>query len=158
MEEWQLVRDLKLLGYHELYNDLQNKQMIIIQDYLPCNLLQYICNQKKYAPSHRKNSKHYRKTSKSDLLYPKLMEREAKQIALSVLYKIKKMHRCGFVHCDIKPENIMKVTGGNKKSRSKLDFNCNDWRVIDFGLRIKYNLSKGYSCNSWRGTIGWVCC
>eukprot|EP01083_Nonionella_stella_P270849 917402_1 len=47
IEEWELVRDLKLLGYHQLYNDTQNRLMIIIQDYLPCNLLQYISKQNK---------------------------------------------------------------------------------------------------------------
>eukprot|EP00483_Globobulimina_turgida_P010396 UN10416 len=48
LEEWELVRDLKLLGYHQLYNDIKNSSMIIIQDYLSCNLLQHICTQNKF--------------------------------------------------------------------------------------------------------------
>lgn len=191
-EEWEIVRDLKLLGYHELYNDLENKQMIIVQDYLPCNLLQYISNQNKYKVNHNKRKslsmrnmypqrpiKHHnhsrRPSLKSEITYPHLTEKEAKEISISVLCKIKKMHKYGFIHCDIKPENIMKLTslnnGGNKKKKARHTRTNSmalqnrihsgpslndDWRIIDFGLRARYNVNKGYCMNSWRGTIGWT--
>jgi len=162
LEEWELVRDLKLLGYHELYNDTENEQMVIVQDYLPCNLLQYMSNQKQFKSNlpDTLHYKHYttpsslkRHSSRSDFLYPHLPESEAKHIAISVLSKLRRMHRCGFVHCDVKPENIMKLTNLNKDMPS---LSVQDWRVIDFGLRVRFNVEKGYSLASWRGTIGWT--
>jgi len=45
----------------------------------------------------------------------------------------------------------MKLTSLNKNKNQN-----GDWRVIDFSLRTRFNVNKGYSLNSWRGTIGWT--
>eukprot|EP01083_Nonionella_stella_P042419 114592_1 len=164
IEEWEFVRDLKLLGYHHLFNDMSHKSMIIIQDYMPCNLMQYISNQSNCKPKSRKHRKsiksiksptNKRKSSKSNRCsYPHLTELEAKHIALSVLIKLKKMHKFGIVHCDVKPESIMKRT--SVSNNAKRTHGTKDWNLVDFGLRTRFNLNKGYSMNTWRGTIAWA--
>lgn len=61
----------------------------------------------------------------------KINEKEAINFISQILQALDHMHEIGYVHLDLKPENIMFVT----KESDKL-------KLIDFGLATKVNSNK----------------
>ena len=91
-------------------------------------------------------------------------EFECKLIVLEILDKLHTLHRCGYIHCDLKPSNIMKrdiprsVHGKGKKKDIE-----NGWKIIDFGAMLSAReCGKTHSSNGkkyvfkYRGTIHWT--
>nr|DAD37320.1 TPA_asm: hypothetical protein HUJ06_007961 [Nelumbo nucifera] len=56
-----------------------------------------------------------------------LPESEVRRYTRSILTGLSHIHKCGFVHCDIKPENLLLVPSSSSKGRSSV-------KIADFGL------------------------
>lgn len=58
--------------------------------------------------------------------------------SIQLLNKVIKLHSLGFIHCDIKPENILININNNSNNNNKLKFN--NLELIDFGRAIDTSL------------------
>ncbi|XP_004295800.1 PREDICTED: mitogen-activated protein kinase kinase kinase ANP1-like [Fragaria vesca subsp. vesca] len=76
-----------------------------------------------------------------------LPEKEVKGYAGQILKGVKHMHDCGYVHCDLKPDNILLV--GDVNVDGKPVFTA---KVGDFGLAKKEEEVEG----GWRGTPNYL--
>ncbi|KAI3759588.1 hypothetical protein L6452_07507 [Arctium lappa] len=67
-----------------------------------------------------------------------LPESDAKRYTRSILRGLRHIHHCGYVHCDLKPDNILLVCSS--------DDGCFTAKIGDFGLakRAKQSKSVGY--------------
>ena len=80
-----------------------------------------------------------------------------KYFILEVSSFLHQLHTLGFVHLDIKPDNIM---FRNQKNEESLMYG-NGWKVIDLGLTERINNKNKIKCNvvsidSFVGTIGYA--
>ena len=122
--EFIMIYELELLEYLQLYTNTETKQLYI--------------QQLNYGPSlgWRIGSQH-----------AKFDEAEVKQIAFDILDKIWILHNCGYVHGDIKPDNIVKREAHAQK---KEKYWRDGWKVIDFDRMRKCGDSGSYI-----GTPNW---
>ena len=119
IREFIIVRTLKLMPYYQLYYDKSQDKMIIIMKLLSHKLTNWV------------------KTLKS------MSEYQCKLIIEEILNKLWKLHKIGYVHCDIKPENIM--------------VDETELYLIDFGYLFRENLKNTKEINcKYFGSIGWV--
>ncbi|XP_010275095.1 PREDICTED: mitogen-activated protein kinase kinase kinase NPK1-like [Nelumbo nucifera] len=56
-----------------------------------------------------------------------LPESEVRRYTRSILRGLSHIHKCGFVHCDLKPENLLLVPSSSSKGRSSV-------KIADLGL------------------------
>ncbi|GAV72373.1 Pkinase domain-containing protein [Cephalotus follicularis] len=76
-----------------------------------------------------------------------LQETHVKRYTRSLLIGLQHIHACGYVHCDIKPENILLVPSKNG------DHNKFVAKIGDFGLAKRSELSKRHKFDPYlRGT------
>ena len=91
-------------------------------------------------------------------------EFECKLIVLEILDKLHTLHRCGYIHCDLKPSNIMKrdIRRSVHRKRKGKDVE-NGWKIIDFGAMLSAKeCTKTHGPNGkkyvfkYRGTVHWT--
>ena len=123
-KEYIFITNTKLIEYNAIYHNPISKEIYI------------------EMPYYGKSLKHEIKT-----FGPISDENKVKSIAWDLLDKIWIMHNSGFVHCDIKPSNIVKRDINNNNSNDII----NGWKLIDFELMHAVN-SKG----KYNGTMGWT--
>eukprot|EP01084_Bolivina_argentea_P280482 479681_1 len=78
-------------------------------------------------------------THRNKQILHKLNESNSQYIAKCIGKELCKLHELGYVHCDIKPHNIM------------YDKNINQWHLIDFDLCVPNNSI----INHYFGTCSW---
>ncbi|XP_051114137.1 mitogen-activated protein kinase kinase kinase 20-like [Andrographis paniculata] len=82
-----------------------------------------------------------------------LPESEVKLFARSILRGLNHIHTVGYVHCDLKPDNILLVSDPRRKIDPKIQFRA---KIGDFGLAKRVTNSKQSKKRKlepyWRGT------
>ena len=79
-------------------------------------------------------------------------ERFCKQIILDILDKLWAIHKCGFIHRDLEPDNIMYRDPEFNASCPEHQFG---WKVIDFGSILK-RVTAENNTYKYEGTRGWT--
>lgn len=130
--ELVLVTQTKLLLYATIYYFKEENQALLVMEPLKYSLSYYV-----------------------DFVQKDIDEAQCKMIILEVLDKLWKMHKSGFIHCDLKPDNIMFKHSDNKSNEIP-----KGWKIIDFGLMMKYGNEENKNDNDckdiYRGTPGWT--
>ena len=107
--------------YINIYYNDKNQNVYILMKHLDYTLGWFIL-------THRNNN-----------VLHKLNEKNTQFIAKCIGTELLKLHKLGYVHCDIKPHNIM------------YDKQLKKWHLIDFDLSLKNNTVKKY----YFGTCSW---
>ena len=96
----------------DIYDDLANNRLVFV---LP------FAKDLKVWWHHKKNGmrKKFKKES------PKEQERILKKIILQILLSLKQIHSAGYIHHDLKPQNILVTT--NKKRKSSSNYYSDEW-------------------------------
>ncbi|XP_076897781.1 mitogen-activated protein kinase kinase kinase 20-like [Bidens hawaiensis] len=85
-----------------------------------------------------------------------LPESDVKRYARSIVRGLWHIHQCGYVHCDLKPDNILLVSGGSNCSGLGCSGSGGDEfvaKIGDLGLAKRAKQSKkGRLMSYWRGT------
>ena len=149
--EFVLVKQAKLLMYDELYYNEKKKSAIITIEPLNYTLREYVEIQNK------------------DRM---ITEKECKSIIIDIMDKLWTIHKCGYIHNDLTPDNIMwrngdmfckqtniaNINGSNNLENNNNNNNntiSNGWKLIDFGLIMKINDFKNKRYR-YKGTRGWT--
>ena len=122
--EYSLMHYTKLLEYKGIFYDQKNEEIAIVMETLQFDL---------------KTLMHYRGLSRKK----PTNEFGVKMIAFDILRQLSILHRTNTVHCDLKPENIMR--------RDYKQCPENGYKIIDYGLMVENGTIK-----PWMGTIGWT--
>ncbi|KAJ4832503.1 hypothetical protein Tsubulata_000058 [Turnera subulata] len=77
-----------------------------------------------------------------------LPESHVKCYALDIARGLNHVHSCGYVHCDIKPGNILLV---QDEKRTPVGFRA---KIADFGLALKED--QAWDSGDWRGTYRYM--
>ena len=138
LRNWKMVLDLKLVGENtEIFIDSNKRTLLIVSKLFHgsmCELLRLI-----YLRQHRY-----------------LSENELKQFLRNgVLQTLRTMHLSGYIHGDIKPENL--VYESIKKPGKSVSISS---AIIDYDLCTNINDNDNESDNNgifceWRGTLGY---
>ncbi|KAM7475837.1 hypothetical protein LguiB_023080 [Lonicera macranthoides] len=80
-----------------------------------------------------------------------LAECDVRQYTRSILRGLNHIHACGYVHCDLKPQNILLVRSYNKSGGVGTEFRA---KIADLGLakRDKQNKKRKIGDPYWNGT------
>merc|ERR1712228_238310 len=81
-----------------------------------------------------------------------LTEQQTKFIIFDIVRDMKRLHRNGFIHCDLKPANILYCKKGTFK-RNYSDKQT--WKVIDYDGIIWNDSNDVVNCQ-WQGTLPWL--
>ena len=125
--EYQVINHSKISEYFGIYFDSKHSSLIIHQQAYSQTLHQHI--------------------SFSLSTNNPIQECVAKSMAKDILSSLWRLHNCNYVHCDIKPANIMKR---ELEHLYQSDTIRDGWLLIDFGEIMKHG-SKG----PYVGTLGW---
>ena len=98
--------------YHDVYYDEQEQIAMITTEPLNYTLREYVQTHNKHR---------------------NITEKECKLIIIDIIDKLYTMHKSGYIHCDITPDNIMWKNGDNFCQQTD-GINDNGWKLIDFGL------------------------
>ena len=107
-ELYPLMKKTKLLNYYDLYLTTENNI-----DYLLITMEELQMTLKEYVKSKYENDG------------PGISENECKQIIANIMSQLSTLHDEGYVHCDIKPDNIM-------LRDKKVNPEQNGWKLIDY--------------------------
>jgi len=127
--EYRLVQQTGLNKYYGLFYDQHNSSMMIIMELLQMDLLEHLGKQPQ----------------------GKLPEAEVKVIAMDILQKLQILHEQHYIHCDVKPENIMLRTP-NQSSKTVKTPKAAEWNLIDFGSILRVHEHSGVAHAKYRGT------
>ena len=127
--EYNFVVHTNLLQYHAICKDDKN-DIYIAMEPLNKDLRQYV------EERHGINGQG-------------INELQCKCIVLDILNNLWIVHVAGYIHNDIKPENIMLRQRSNEPQ-------FNGWKIIDFDTRFFMGLAKYKLLPSANGTIGWM--
>eukprot|EP01084_Bolivina_argentea_P095385 171502_1 len=119
--EFVLIKESNLLYYGSMFYNRNLGEILITSEPLNYTLKQMIISKKKIN------------------LYT--TEYECKLIIIEIIDKLYTLHKCDYIHCDIKPSNIMKrnIKKSQNKNNKKNKNILNGWKIIDYGaiLSIK---------------------
>ena len=87
-KEFVLIKESKLLYYGSMFYNRKKEEIMITSEPLNFTLKQMIINKKKNG------------------IFSS--EYECKLIMIEIIDKLYTLHKCGYIHCDLKPSNIMK--------------------------------------------------
>ena len=143
-QEFVLIKESKLLYYGSMFYNRKKQEIMITSEPLNYTLKQMIINKKKQNIF--------------------CTEYECKLIMIEIIDKLYTLHKCGYIHCDLKPSNIMKrnikhsIHGSHKDKIMK-----NGWKIIDFGAILSakecnkiYNKDGKKLIFKYRGTVCWT--
>eukprot|EP01083_Nonionella_stella_P300820 1028896_1 len=143
-KEFVLIKESKLLYYGSMFYNRSKKEIMITSEPLNYTLKHIVLNKQKHKLQIR--------------------EYECKLILIEIIDKLYTLHKCGYIHCDLKPSNIMKRN--IKKSihgKHKDKMISNGWKIIDFGAILSahqcakiYNHKGKKLIFKYRGTVCWT--
>ena len=120
-----VIKHTKLIEFEQFYDNIK-KEFIMLMPYYGDSLHEII---NKNGPIEKNDN-------------------VVKEIAFDLLDKIWILHNCGFVHCDIKPANIVKREfGDNDDNKDIID----GYKLIDFEC-----LKKNKTRSSFSSTFEWT--
>eukprot|EP01084_Bolivina_argentea_P272991 464936_1 len=127
--EYMLIKNTQLLYYDNIYYDEREEKCIIVSETLNYTLRNYIQKQN---------------------INRNIAENECKYIILDIMDKLWTIHKTGFIHNDLTPDNIMYRNGDFYKQNDNIG-----WKIIDFGLILS---TEECNRNTYRyfGTRGWT--
>ena len=124
-----LISSLKLQPVHGLYWNPETHHLLMEMEKLDETLKDYV----QYRSGHGNH----------------IEELECSHIIYDLLQPMRRLHQRGWIHGDIKPENIMCKIPGNQRK----------WYLIDYDDRVYTGLgadSKKRACEGVGGTAGWT--
>eukprot|EP00484_Ammonia_sp_Unknown_P017284 CAMPEP_0197033406 /NCGR_PEP_ID=MMETSP1384-20130603/11825_1 /TAXON_ID=29189 /ORGANISM="Ammonia sp." /LENGTH=360 /DNA_ID=CAMNT_0042463211 /DNA_START=32 /DNA_END=1111 /DNA_ORIENTATION=- len=121
--EYQVVKHCGLAEYFGIYYDSASQSLIIHQQAYSETLHRFVARS------------------------PRITESKCKSIAKDILLSLWRLHNSGFVHMDIKPDNIM---------HRQLDHLYESDHIADGWLLIDFNeIRKHKTVDHYIGTMGW---
>eukprot|EP01084_Bolivina_argentea_P266816 452724_1 len=155
MEENRLLHRFGAgLYIYDIYDDTLNKRLIFIQPY---------GKDMKQWWNNKENGVKYRFEREN----PKKQEWILKKILYEILLNLREIHNAGYIHHDIKPQNILVTKNTNYKHKTHDEYNdeyYDEWinkynfHIIDYGLTVPCKIGKSISLDNGEirfGTFGY---
>ena len=140
--EYVFVALCKLLNYFAFYYDPERQVAMITSETLNPSLTIFI---------HDILSPQTLQNNHSNEAYNLITtESICKRIVLDILNKLWIIHKSGFIHCDLNPNNIMWRSETADKT-----LGTSGWNIIDFGSILKMK-DANINTYKWRGLTHWT--